>query len=126
LTIAARTGARVDAWEVHAGAIEAGRRLARSTGLRWEGTVADLEHVAVDLDPAVDRIVVNPPRRGLSAGVIDTLRQRGNVPVLYMSCSPESFARDVSTLGRPLRRIEAWDMMPGSPHLELLADLGPR
>lgn len=125
LTIARLSGAAVRAWEVHVGAIAAGRALSDALGVAWTGAVADLERASIDLGADVDRIVVNPPRRGLSRAVVDTLRHRPELPVLYMSCSPESLARDLAALARPVRRVEAWDMMPGTPHLELLVELGP-
>jgi len=123
VTIAHGTGAVVHACEVHPGAIEAGSALAASVGVPWTGAVVDLEKGAIALDAATDRIVVNPPRRGLSKRVIAAVRERPGVPVLYMSCSPDTLARDLAEIGRPVRRVEVWAMMPGTAHVEVLVDV---
>ena len=65
---------------------------------------------------------MNPPRRGLDAPVL-ALLEALPAQILYMSCSPESFARDAARLqaaGRRLAAVEAWDMLPQTLHVELL------
>ncbi len=71
--------------------------------------------------PKPDLILVNPPRCGLSNAVIQTLR---NTPcdVLYMSCDPNTFAKNTASLRKTheLVRAEAFDMLPNTTHVELL------
>jgi len=43
--------------------------------------------------------------------------------VIYMSCHPETFAEDAQALCRAgfhLREVVAFDMLPHTPHVELL------
>lgn len=65
--------------------------------------------------------LLNPPRRGCSQAVLAavlTLRPRH---IAYVSCSPESLARDLGLLcqaGYRLRHCTPYDMHPGTPHIE--------
>jgi 23S rRNA (uracil1939-C5)-methyltransferase len=48
-----------------------------------------------------DVIIVDPPREGLHNSVIDflsALRKRQSFKLLYISCNPLTFARDLSLL----------------------------
>lgn len=76
------------------------------------------EHAAPDL------VVANPPRGGLGpdvcAGLVRLRAPRLNI----MSCSPEALKRDLTALeagGYALRRLRAYDTLPQTPHLELVA-----
>lgn len=71
-------------------------------------------------------ILVNPPRKGLSALIIHQLRQNP-VRLLYMSCNPESFAQNAKALYPMLQltRLEAFDMLPHTLHTEVLGLFEP-
>ncbi|MFH1469950.1 MAG: 23S rRNA (uracil(1939)-C(5))-methyltransferase RlmD [Pseudomonadota bacterium] len=74
-------------------------------------------------------IIVNPARRGLEPGVGDGIVGLAPEQVLYVSCNPESQARDLAEFlrrGFRLREARAYDMFPHTPHAEVLAVLdGP-
>lgn len=68
-----------------------------------------------------DVIVVDPPRKGLSADVIDTIAQMSPERVVYVSCDPATLARDVKLLterGYGLKHAEAVDLFPRCSHVE--------
>lgn len=69
-----------------------------------------------------DLVIVNPPRRGLSANIITHIA--GMIPqtILYSSCNPETFARDAATLSAHyvLREAIPFDMFPMTGHCEVL------
>ena len=74
----------------------------------------------------VDRVLLDPPRSG--AG--EALRSLAPAPparIVYVSCHPESLARDlgwlVHTLGFRLRTLAVADMFPQTSHLESIATL---
>jgi 23S rRNA (uracil1939-C5)-methyltransferase len=49
--------------------------------------------------------------------------------VVYVSCAPETLARDLAVLqqgGLGLRSLQGFDMLPQTPHLELVAVLEHR
>ena len=68
-----------------------------------------------------DCIVVDPPRKGLSPDVIDSIAEMAPSRVVYVSCDPATLARDVSLLtarGYDLKSAEAVDMFPRTFHVE--------
>lgn len=69
-------------------------------------------------------VVANPPRSGLSAPVRDAIARLVPARVLYLSCNPATLARDLEALaasGFAVRRIRPFDMLPQTPHVEVLA-----
>lgn len=77
----------------------------------------------------VDCAVVDPPRGGLSRGLIDTLNElgmRGTLQrVVYVSCNPATLARDLERLGAvwQVGEVQPVDMFPFTSHVECVAGL---
>ncbi|MCD7945784.1 MAG: 23S rRNA (uracil(1939)-C(5))-methyltransferase RlmD, partial [Clostridiales bacterium] len=68
-----------------------------------------------------DVISVDPPRKGLSAQVIDAICRMAPLRAVYVSCDPATLARDLKLLeagGYRAIRAEAVDMFPGTGHVE--------
>lgn len=126
----ARRGLRVEGVEVVPPAIADARRSADALGLaaRARFRVADaapgLRAAAADLG-GVDTLVVNPPRKGLAADVRDAILALAPARVVYVSCAPRSLAADLAVLGRDyaVTAVRAFDLMPGTPHVETVACL---
>ena len=73
-----------------------------------------------------DVIVVDPPRKGLSADVIDAIAKMAPLRVVYVSCDPATLARDVKLLtaeGYALTHAEAVDLFPRCAHVETVVRL---
>jgi 23S rRNA (uracil1939-C5)-methyltransferase len=70
-----------------------------------------------------DAVLVNPPRAGCHAEVMQAIAASGAAHLVYLSCNPETLARDVRRLGWRLDSVRPADMLPQTPHLELLATL---
>jgi 23S rRNA (uracil1939-C5)-methyltransferase len=71
-----------------------------------------------------DAIVLDPPRTGLPDGVAERLAVLAPERIAYLSCDPATLARDLSVLdhhGYRLSAVEAFDLFPQTPHVELLA-----
>lgn len=68
--------------------------------------------------------LIDPPRAGLFPSVIETLNQAAGLKTLfYLSCSPESLARDLKGLTAgpwQVRKIMPFDFFPRTRHLETL------
>lgn len=93
-----------------------------------EGSVE--KHLPVLAESFAGRKVamIDPPRKGLSPSVIECLRQTAELPVLfYLSCSPESLARDLKALTEggvwSVESIHPLDFFPKTSHLETLVKL---
>jgi 23S rRNA (uracil1939-C5)-methyltransferase len=77
--------------------------------------------------PHVDLVIANPPRKGLGKQVVSQLRALGASELRIMSCGPDALARELRGLcedGRyVLRSLRAFDTLPQTPHVELVAQL---
>lgn len=73
-----------------------------------------------------DVIVVDPPRKGLSADVIEAMVRMAPQRMVYVSCDPATLARDVRSLtqqGYALAHAEAVDLFPRCAHVETVCRL---
>ena len=71
-----------------------------------------------------DLVVLNPPRKGCEESVLRTVAELSPPRIIYVSCSPESLARDLDILsekGYRTVRIQPVDMFPQTPHVENIA-----
>jgi len=75
-----------------------------------------------------DVVVLDPPRSGAGAGVVDALVALGPRAVAYVACDPVALARDVAsfaTHGWSLEGLRAFDLFPMTRHVECVAALVP-
>ncbi|HUL43416.1 MAG TPA: 23S rRNA (uracil(1939)-C(5))-methyltransferase RlmD [Bacteroidota bacterium] len=74
--------------------------------------------------PKPSVIVVDPPRSGMHAKVIEQIVRLGPSRIIYVSCNPSTQARDAKLLagqGFRLGRIQPVDMFPHTDHIEAVA-----
>jgi 23S rRNA (uracil1939-C5)-methyltransferase len=116
---------RVLGVEIVGQAIEDARENAKRNGIEnAEFECADAAETAkrlVESGEAPDVIVVDPPRKGLAAEVPAQIASMNPKRIVYVSCAPETLARDVKTfseLGYSVMRCSAVDMFPGTCHVE--------
>ena len=68
-----------------------------------------------------DVVVVDPPRKGLSADTIEALHRMAPKRIVYVSCDPATLARDVALLkerGYECKTAQAADLFPRCSHVE--------
>mgnify|MGYP000965489350 CR=1 FL=1 len=73
-------------------------------------------------------MVVNPPRRGLAPLVREQIVRLAPQAIAYVSCDPETLARDLdhlSRLGYHGAALQPLDMIPLTEEVETLAMLKP-
>ena len=71
-------------------------------------------------------LVVDPPRAGMHAKAVDSLKLISPRKIVYVSCNPATLARDISLilpLGYKLKRVCPVDMFPHTYHVETVAEL---
>jgi len=124
----ASNGAFVTLVEPNACAIEDARRsVALSRGARCKYKRQTGEKFLPSVQSGeYDVIVVDPPRTGLSATVIQELGRIGASRLFYMSCDVATLARDLgrlAPLGYRVVRIQPFDMFPQTAHIETLVEL---
>jgi 23S rRNA (uracil1939-C5)-methyltransferase len=73
-----------------------------------------------------EALILDPPRAGLSPKAIKRIIGLKIPNIIYVSCNPAAFARDLSLLGEGgyrLRKLGCCDFFPHTPHLESLGIL---
>ena len=62
---------------------------------------------------------MDPPRKGCSETVIQTLLETKPEQIIYVSCNPSTLARDLERLeGYQIKEIRVIDMFPQTQHIE--------
>ena len=117
--------------EVDTAAIQAARQNARARG---RGNGQFLAGRAEELLPRMfgrfeasrSTVILDPPRTGCPAALLQVLRRSGPRQVLYVSCHPATLARDLNVLcgGNvfEVTKIVPLDMFPQTQHVECVAD----
>jgi len=77
-------------------------------------------------DSRFNILVVDPPRAGLSKEIIKKLSAISYKRLIYVSCNPATFARDIKifeTYGLKLIKVQPIDMFPQTHHIECVGVL---
>jgi 23S rRNA (uracil1939-C5)-methyltransferase len=104
-------------------------RLNRAANCTFEaGDVLEQLQAVIDGNVTIDLAVLNPPRKGCEEPVLLQLALLRPRRIIYVSCSPQSLARDLCVLhkhGYHTDLIQPVDMFPQTPHIESVAVLNP-
>ena len=76
-----------------------------------------------------DVIFMDPPREGSTPQFIESVARMAPKRVVYVSCNPETLARDLALLTKKGYRVESStpvDMFPHSEHIEVVCALSRR
>lgn len=112
--------------EIVPAAIEDARRNAELNGItNAEFFVGKAEEVLPEMyakgEARADVIVVDPPRKGCDAALLETVVKMQPERIVYVSCDSATLARDLKWLcaeGYELKRIRGVDMFPMTGHVE--------
>ncbi|MHC5373810.1 23S rRNA (uracil(1939)-C(5))-methyltransferase RlmD [Enterococcus sp. LJL120] len=83
--------------------------------------------VADGIKPSV--VFVDPPRKGLTNSLIDSIAESDPSRVIYISCNPATLARDLklfADLGYQAEKIQPVDLFPQTYHIESVTLLTKR
>jgi tRNA/tmRNA/rRNA uracil-C5-methylase (TrmA/RlmC/RlmD family) len=75
-----------------------------------------------------DVVVLDPPRAGAGAEVVNQLLRINPSRIVYVACDPASLARDVKQFidsGWKLSKIDGYDLFPMTQHIETICLLEP-
>ncbi|MFA7686000.1 MAG: 23S rRNA (uracil(1939)-C(5))-methyltransferase RlmD [Candidatus Gracilibacteria bacterium] len=81
----------------------------------------DVDKILHQLKDRPSLIVVDPPRAGLTKGMIGKMNEFDAKTIIYVSCNPATVARDCNLLseyGYKVSEIVPVDMFPNSYHIE--------
>ena len=76
-------------------------------------------------DVRITDLVIDPPRKGIHPKIIAALKRSRIENIIYISCNPASFARDINELKENyfLSEVQTLDQFPQTYHIELMARL---
>jgi len=118
----AEKGHKVIAIEQFEPAMEDARLSAETNGISQcqflTGNVEEHAPLVVSKEK-IHTIIVDPPRKGCSESVIETLLESKPEQIIYISCNPSTLARDLERLkGYKIQDLRVIDMFPQTHHIE--------
>jgi tRNA/tmRNA/rRNA uracil-C5-methylase (TrmA/RlmC/RlmD family) len=107
-------------------AVRAARRNARRLALPGVQFVAERLHNCIDealkhVTRGDTMVVVDPPRKGVDKQSLSALARHRPRAIVYVSCAPDTLARDIATLragGYRVAGTQLFDMFPRTSHFE--------
>lgn len=126
LILAKRSGAQVYGVEIEKSAVADAVRNAALNGLK---NISYYEGDAAKFDKKVSVCIVDPPRKGLLPIMTDTLLRLLPEKIVYVSCNPDTLARDLKKLAEKYEissPVSIFNMFPRTSHVEALVRLTKR
>lgn len=123
----AKAGADVVAVEAAGSSVRDLRANAERNQVDIEVIGGDAHRELAQLGP-LDELVVDPPRAGLGPQLIEDIAGAHPGSLIYVSCDPATWARDVTLLtsqGYHLRKALPVDMFPQTYHAEIVSLFQP-
>lgn len=128
--IAAPHAGRVIGVELNKDAVRdaiAGAKRNQISNIRfYQSDAGDFIVKMADSGEKVDVVLMDPPRTGSSEKFLKALVQLGPRKIVYVSCNPETLARDLQFLCRKGYRMEKGvgvDMFPFTKHVEAIVSM---
>jgi 23S rRNA (uracil1939-C5)-methyltransferase len=87
------------------------------------------ENALKSLSEKLNAVILDPPRKGCHENVLTTLNQLKIPKLIYVSCDPDSLARDLKVLtdgNYQINLIQPIDLFPQTHHVESIAVLSPK
>ena len=112
---------KVAGFELSAAAVQAARHNARLNGFaNCVFEAGEAHKLARRYSGSPQLVVLDPPRAGLAAELVKTLLLKKIPRLIYVSCNPQTLARDLRLLSEKyeLCAVQGLDMFPHTHHLE--------
>jgi len=96
---------------------------------RIEACASDVERFLAKYREEPEFVLLDPPRAGVSPGVIKQLARIGPMRVTYVSCDPPTLARDLAAITAEryeISELHLFDLFPQTFHMEAVARLRRR
>lgn len=121
--------------EIVEGAVVCARENAKINGVQnakfYAGDAKDIESLFLSVEAQhgkliPDVVILDPPRKGCTPEVIEFLSKREICRIVYVSCDPDTLARDCklfAELGYTIGEVDPVDMFPRTGHVETIVCL---
>ena len=123
--VAAKTAGSVIGVELNPDAVKDAISNCKRNGMKnarfYCDDAGDFMQALAENGESADVVFMDPPRSGSSRKFIESLAAMGPKRVVYISCNPETLARDLVLLtkkGYEVRKIQPVDMFPHTNHIE--------
>ena len=134
LTMASREGIvgakEIIGVEVNPDAVQDAKDNARRNGIEsakfYAADAGDFMRELALRGESADVVITDPPRAGCSREFLQSLLTLAPKRVVYVSCNPETMARDLGTLtrgGYKVKKIQPVDLFPFTEHCEVVVGL---
>lgn len=121
----ARAGMEVQGIEENPQAVRDARANAEANAVQSvRFTQGDAASALVRKGERVDLVTLNPPRRGAAPEVREAIARLAPQRIVYLSCDPDTLARDLADLaarGCRTEAVEPFDFLPQTEHVEAVA-----
>jgi len=124
--IAARNASKVISVEINKDASRNAVENAKRNGVNnIEFHCDDAGHFINNFDGKLDIVIMDPPRKGSDEKFLSTLLNKKPKQITYVSCDPETLARDLKYLSSLYKvdYVQPVDMFPMTAHVETICAL---
>jgi 23S rRNA (uracil1939-C5)-methyltransferase len=125
--VVAVEGDRFAADDLEANAATAGGQITTVRGpVEGLGTGVFAAWGRASASPALEIVIVDPPRTGMSPEAVDRVLKLTAPRLIYVSCDVATLARDARRIvdrGYAIDRVDAFDLFPNTPHVETVVVL---
>ena len=124
--IAARNAKKVISVEINKSAHKNAIENAKRNGVdNIEFYCADAGEFISKYDDDIDVLIMDPPRSGSDETFLSTVINKGIKKIVYISCNPETLARDIEYLSKfyKVTYVQPVDMFPMTAHIETVVEL---
>lgn len=123
--VAAKSAGQVIGVELNKDAVKDAINNAKENGIKnarfYTGDAGDFLNELSAHGESFDTVFMDPPRTGSTPSFLNTLGELKPQKIVYISCNPETLARDLKTLcskGYKAEAIQPVDMFPHTGHVE--------
>ncbi len=90
----------------------------------FQGDAGEILPKLEEMEVKIDSLIVDPPRKGLEASLLEDIVKYGPEKIVYVSCNPTTLARDLNYLeanGYKVKKVQPVDMFSRTNHVECIA-----
>ena len=86
-----------------------------------------IDELVAKFQPGMTTIILDPPRKGCHASILEVLQRTKPKQIIYVSCHPATLSRDVKALCSnglfKVNKVVPLDMFPQTQHVECVTDI---